>query len=222
MGCETYILTVTLDRAKKSINGLSQIVFKQTKSSRDSFQIDLQDGLIIDSVWLYKTSWTCKGADNRGTHNGEFTKPVRFFKEGNVWWVINECKEPDTSVNAFLNIWYHGTPRTAVNPPWDGGFIWMKDSVGKPWIAVACQALGASSWWPCKDYQGDEPDDGISIRINYIEKYKAVSNGKAPALDTLSTTLIQQRKRKSGGQSLLKNMIGTSATPSTPTMSPST
>ena len=55
-----------------------------------------------------------------------------------------------------LVIYYHGKPIVAKNPPWDGGFIYKKDKNGNPWDAVACQGLGASVWYPCKDYQGDD------------------------------------------------------------------
>ena len=30
-------------------------------------------------------------------------------------------------------------------------------------MSVACQGLGASVWYPCKDHQSDEPDNGASL-----------------------------------------------------------
>lgn len=81
-------------------------------------------------------------------------------------------KEEQSSVK----VWYRGNPRVAVNPPWDGGFSWEKDKNGKDWIGVSCQGLGASSWWPCKDHQSDEPD---SMRIVCSAKSpnKIIANG---------------------------------------------
>ncbi|MEE2700429.1 MAG: M1 family metallopeptidase [Bacteroidota bacterium] len=75
-----------------------------------------------------------------------------------------------------IKVWYKGSPRVAIHPPWDGGFSWEKDKNGKPWIGVSCQGLGASSWWPCKDHQSDEPD---SMRIVCAAKYpnKIIANG---------------------------------------------
>jgi hypothetical protein len=32
-------------------------------------------------------------------------------------------------------------------------------------MSVACQGLGASVWYPCKDYQGDEPDMQAHVAI---------------------------------------------------------
>ncbi|PYO40684.1 MAG: peptidase M1, partial [Gemmatimonadetes bacterium] len=57
-----------------------------------------------------------------------------------------------------LTVYYHGKPRVARRPPWDGGFIWAQDSLGHAWIATANEGLGASVWWPNKDYLADEPD----------------------------------------------------------------
>jgi hypothetical protein len=49
-----------------------------------------------------------------------------------------------------LTVFYGGKPKVAVNPPWDGGITWKKDSNGNPFIASSCQGLGASVWWPNK------------------------------------------------------------------------
>ncbi|MBC7921857.1 MAG: M1 family metallopeptidase, partial [Ferruginibacter sp.] len=66
--------------------------------------------------------------------------------------------------------------RPAVNPPWDGGFSWKKDSTGKPWVAVSCEGVGASLWWPCKDHPSDEPDS-VRIRCQVPSSLTCVANG---------------------------------------------
>ena len=66
----------------------------------------------------------------------------------------------------------------AVNPPWDGGWIWTKDSLGNPWMSVACQGLGASVWYPCKDIQSDEPDNGASLTMIVPDTLVAIANGR--------------------------------------------
>ena len=38
-----------------------------------------------------------------------------------------------------ITVYYHGKPRVAARPPWDGGFVWARDSLGSPWIATADQ-----------------------------------------------------------------------------------
>jgi aminopeptidase N len=47
-----------------------------------------------------------------------------------------------------ISFYYHGKPKEAVNPPWDGGFVWKKDNNGKPFIATAMQDIGAYHWFP--------------------------------------------------------------------------
>jgi aminopeptidase N len=62
-------------------------------------------------------------------------------------------------------------------PPWDGGWI-FKDAKGRPWMTVACQGLGASVWYPCKDHQSDEPDAGATLSIIVADTLVAVGNGR--------------------------------------------
>src|SRR5690606_24397353 len=73
---------------------------------------------------------------------------------------------------------FSGTPVAAKNPPWDGGWIWSKDSLGRPWMSVACQGRGASVWYPCKDHQSDEPDNGANLTIIVPDTLVAVGNGR--------------------------------------------
>ena len=143
----SYSLMIEFDTARGIIAGYNIVNFRVTDESRDSMQIDLQDGMSIRDM---------KQIDKDG-------KPLAFTRDGNVCWVKKPPGAWEKGRNYKIMVRFKGRPRTAVNPPWDGGFIWSRDSLGKPWIAVACQFLGASSWWPCKDYQGDEPDSGMSV-----------------------------------------------------------
>ena len=45
-------------------------------------------------------------------------------------------------------------------------------------MTVACQGLGASVWYPCKDHQSDEPDNGATLRITVADSLVAVGNGR--------------------------------------------
>ena len=51
-------------------------------------------------------------------------------------------------VSNVISYWYHGKPKEAVKPPWDGGFVWKTDSLGKPFIGTAMQDIGAYHWLP--------------------------------------------------------------------------
>jgi aminopeptidase N len=72
---------------------------------------------------------------------------------------------------------FGGAPRLAVNPPWDGGYQWVEDGAGEPWIATSNQGLGASIWWPNKDLQSEEPDSQRTA-ITVPDPMIAVSNGR--------------------------------------------
>ena len=43
---------------------------------------------------------------------------------------------------------------------------------------MACQGLGASIWWPCKDAQWEEPDSGMNMTYCVPKPYTCVSNGR--------------------------------------------
>ncbi|HEX8315076.1 MAG TPA: M1 family metallopeptidase, partial [Flavisolibacter sp.] len=79
---------------------------------------------------------------------------------------------------------YHGKPKEAINPPWDGGWVWAKDKQGRPWMSVACQGDGASLWYPCKDYWADEPDKGATLTITVPQNMVAVGNGRLTSKST--------------------------------------
>ena len=162
-----YYLEVTkIDIAAKSIAGVVDISLDVTGTPHDSMQIDLQEPMIIDKV-------SCNG------------KELDFTKEGNAWWVTNTFHNWKTGSNYHIRIAYHGVPRQAVNPPWDGGLSWTHDSTGNLWIAVSCQGLGASVWWPCKDAQWDEPDNGMELYFTVPKNFQCVSNGKLAGTQVL-------------------------------------
>lgn len=164
-----YDVSIRPDFATKSISGTTIIGFI-AKDSGLRMQIDLQTPLIVDSVT----------ADMTKVVQGNFTivdKRVNTERDGNVLWVDLPAPMKAGETNT-IRITYHGTPREAVHPPWDGGWIWKKDALGNPWMSVACQGLGASVWYPCKDHQSDEPDDGAALHITVPDSLQAVGNGR--------------------------------------------
>jgi aminopeptidase N len=155
-----YDITVQPDYANKTIRGVNIIRFFDEGAKM--MQVDLQEPMMIDSI---------------SSPSG----PLLFRREGNVYWValrdsnaMYKIKPGPSSITVF----FHGKPREALRPPWDGGWIWKKDKKGNPWMSVACQGLGASVWYPCKDYQGDEPDNGATLRMIVPDSLMAVGNGR--------------------------------------------
>ena len=159
-----YDVEVTPDYNRRSITGRTTIHYKIVQDTHtDYMQIDLQQPLKIDTIFY----------DNKLYINFP-GKP--YTNEGNVWLIPLPKAEKNT--NHSLTIVYSGTPRPAINPPWDGGWIWAKDERGRPWMSVACQGLGASVWYPCKDHQSDEPDNGASLTMNVPDTLVAIAGGK--------------------------------------------
>lgn len=157
---QSYDISVIPDYNNKTIAGDVVWKAKAVKTAQD-IQVDLQEPLIIDSVLI----WT----------NNKWEK-LDFTRSGNIALVKHQ-KNIGLQSDFSLWIFYHGKPREAIRPPWDGGWIWKKDSNGNPWVSVACQGLGASVWYPCKDHQSDEPDLGAALNI-YSPNNVAIANGR--------------------------------------------
>lgn len=122
---QKYDITIEPDFKKKSTIGKNIITYKVVKEEHSPYmQIDLQEPLRIDSI-IY---------NNR--------RKLSFIREGNVFHVKSK-KQPLNSINKIA-IYYHGKPRVAVRPPWDGGWTFTEDALGRPWMTVICQGLGAS------------------------------------------------------------------------------
>lgn len=159
-----YDVHVTPDFNNRSISGKTTIRYKVITNTRSEYlQIDLQNPLIVDSFYY-----------NNKLYINYPLKP--YYNRGNAWYI----PLPRTKKNEIhsLTVFYHGTPRPAITPPWDGGWIWQKDDKGRPWMSAAVQGLGASAWFPCKDHQSDEPDNGASLTITVPDTLVAVGNGR--------------------------------------------
>jgi aminopeptidase N len=159
-----YAVSVTPDYNKKTITGRTTIQYKVLPNQKtDYLQFDLQKPLMVDTIFY----------DDKLYIN---YPPKPYYAEGNAWHLPLPKAQPN-SIHT-ITIAYHGNPRVAVNPPWDGGWIFTKDAKGRPWMTVACQGLGASVWYPCKDHQSDEPDNGATITITVPDSLVAVGNGR--------------------------------------------
>ncbi|RYY18912.1 MAG: M1 family peptidase, partial [Chitinophagaceae bacterium] len=77
-----------------------------------------------------------------------------------------------------LTFYYSGKPLEAPRAPWQGGFVWKKDKNGKDFVGVAVQGTGSSLWFPSKDSQSDEPDEGCTIQVAVPNGLTEVSNGR--------------------------------------------
>jgi aminopeptidase N len=170
-----YNIQVTPDYESKSIKGCNQLSFKVVEDRKGrKMQIDLQQPMVIDSIIFNKEKL------NGLTRVGN----VYYLDFGNYnFSTVQQHAVGKKITQPSIKIFFHGTPREAINPPWDGGWIWGKDALGRPWMTVACQGLGASVWYPCKDHQSDEPDLGAMIQIKVPDTLVAVANGRLYSKD---------------------------------------
>ena len=151
-----YDLHVSINPADSSIHGWNGITYRVLNPAQE-MQIDLQEPLEVDSM----------------VQDGEH---LAYRRDGNAFFVTLTAPQY-TNDRKTVTVYYHGKPRAAKRPPWDGGLIWQHDSLGNTWVATACEGLGASVWWPNKDLLADEPDSQ-RIAITVPDPMVDVSNGR--------------------------------------------
>ncbi len=152
-----YDLTVIPDYAAQSVHGENAITFAALTDGQ-TLQIDLQEPIkLVSATWR--------------------KKPLAYTREGNVFHVRFPKTIKAGSVETVV-CRYEGIPKVAVRPPWGGGWIWNKDEKGRPWMTVADEGLGLSSWLPCKDHLYDEPDSGVVMHITCADSLMGIGNGR--------------------------------------------
>jgi len=151
-----YDLHTTVFPADSTISGWNGITYRVLTPATE-MQIDLQEPLVADSI----------------KQDGRI---LAWRRDGNAFFVTLTAPQ-QTGKLKTVTVWYHGKPRAARNPPWDGGLIWREDSLHNRWISTADEGLGASVFWPNKDYLADEPDSQ-RIAITVPKGMINVSNGR--------------------------------------------
>jgi aminopeptidase N len=151
-----YHLDVKFDIDQKFISGSNLFKFTATQDFTQ-LQFDLFANLKVEKV-VYKG------------------KELPYTREYNAVFVTFPTTIKKDSKDQFT-VYYSGNPTIAKHAPWDGGVVFTKDSVGNPWVATACQGVGASIWWPNKDHQYDEVDSAL-ISISVPTGLQDVSNGR--------------------------------------------
>ncbi|MBK9271881.1 MAG: M1 family metallopeptidase [Saprospiraceae bacterium] len=154
-----YDLRVKLDVDKKYISGSNEITMV-AGTDLTEIQIDLFDNMKITRISKDK-------------------KELKYLRMHNAVFVVCPLKKNESTK---VKIEFEGQPIIAKKAPWDGGFVWSQDSQGNPWVAIACEGIGASLWWPNKDHLSDEPDS-MDIRITVPKSLKAISNGALQSIE---------------------------------------
>ncbi|HEY0091280.1 MAG TPA: M1 family metallopeptidase, partial [Flavobacterium sp.] len=151
-----YGLDIKINPDEKTISGFNEIQFRVNENTT-RIQVDLFANMQVDSILL----------------DG---KNVTYLREFNA--VFINTGQLTANTEHKINFYYSGKPQAAKAAPWDGGFDWKKDQFGKPFAAVAVQGTGASLWYPCKDSQTDEPENGATVKVAVPNGLTAVSNGR--------------------------------------------
>lgn len=159
-----YDLDITINPEERTIVGYNDISFKVVENT-SKIQLDLFDNMKVDSIVWNKQKLT--------------------FKRDFDAVFINFTKELTQNTTEKVRFYYSGKPKVAKNAPWDGGFVFKKDSNKKDFIAVAVQGTGASLWFPVKDSQTDEPDNGASVKVAIPNGLMNVSNGRFKGSENL-------------------------------------
>ena len=147
-----YDLHVTIMPSDSVVRGWNAITYGVLAPSLD-MQIDLQAPLDIDSVVQ---------AGQRLAHR----------RDGSAFFVTFTAPQ-HPGAHHTLTVFYHGKYPEGGGTP----FFWAADSVGAAWVATSDELIGASSWWPLKDYPADEPDSQ-RIALTVPDPMIAVSNGR--------------------------------------------
>src|SRR4051812_46712622 len=131
-----YDLHVSVNPADSTIRGWNGITYRALRSGSE-MQIDLQPPLVVDSMvqdgqrLAYRRDSIAPPRGGRGGRGGRgSTNADTATRPGNAWFVTLPGSVAKGATKT-LTIWYHGAPRVAVRPPWDGGFGWGADSLGR-------------------------------------------------------------------------------------------
>ena len=164
-----YDLHVAIDPADSTIRGRNAISYRVLRPGRE-LQVDLMVPLEIDSI----------------VQDG---RRLAVRRDGNAFFTTMAAAQRAGEVRT-VTVHYHGRPQVAKRPPWEGGFSWKTDSLGRPWIVTTDQGMGASVWWPNKDTQADEPDSQ-RVALTVPRPLVDVSNGRlrrvTPNADSTTT-----------------------------------
>ncbi len=151
-----YQLDIAFNVKQKTIKGTVDIYFTALKNL-DTIQLNLRDNMKLNGIGFESANLT-------------------YTREANAVFVkFNRRIQANEKI--MIRVSYEGKPVIAPKPPWNGGFVWKKDALKKPWVGVACEKIGANTWWPLKDHNSDEPDSAL-MNFTVPEGLMCVSNGR--------------------------------------------
>lgn len=183
-----YDLNVTVDPSDSTVTGYVDIHFQMVHPG-NRIELALDPRMNLDSVeWVNpaqnpgvkpnpaadaeKGSTAISDPDRQA-----FTSDLSFTRtEDHRSFYVRFPATLQPGTTHQIRVRYGGKPRPALNPPWDGGFVWEETPSGEPWVGVATQTIGAWIWWPNKDHVSDKADS-VAINITMPDNLVVASNG---------------------------------------------
>ncbi|MGD9486940.1 MAG: M1 family aminopeptidase [Calditrichaceae bacterium] len=135
----------------QGIRGRVTVNLDITVANLESVDLNLADGMLVDSVFNENTKTSFTRGDDLLT-----VSLSRNFTQGEA-----------TSVTVY----YHGNPEST-----GFGAFGFTEYNSKPLIWSLSEPYGARAWWPCKDAPADKADS-VDIRFTVPDPMIAVSNG---------------------------------------------
>lgn len=155
-----------VDPAVRYISGKVTSYIKSTVTQLDTFEFDLHQVLLVDSVIHDNTS-------------------IPFSRKDNKIFIPLDVALNKNQIDS-ISIYYQGVP-----PFSNFGSFATDKRAGNltPVLWTLSEPYGAMEWWPCKQSLSDKIDS-IDVLVTTPEKYRTASNGLLVSED------IQNQKRK--------------------------
>jgi len=153
-----YRLNLYLDYDRRYISGIVRVEGRATKDSLQSFFLDMQDVLTLDSV-------TTEGKRTEARHYNdkiEITLPRKIGGEEKF----------------AVDVYYHGTPGSSGFESFE---FTTHFATSDPIIWSLSEPYGASDWFPVKDTPADKADSS-EVWITADSFFVSVSNGTLEAV----------------------------------------
>ncbi len=146
-----YKLDLTLNYVSGSLDGTARMDAVPAAGSLNSFFLDLNNKLNVDSVVSGNAALTFTHQDNKLN-----VTLSRTYQQGERFSII---------------VYYHGVPAS------NGfGSIEFGSHNGSPAIWTLSEPYGARDWWPCKDNPDDKADSS-QVNLTCADNLIPVSNG---------------------------------------------
>ncbi len=156
-----YSLDLKVDPSDSTVSGSVDITFRIVQPT-NVIELALDPRLQISKIeWL--------------SSDREIAGFTHLENDKRLFITFPETLQAETI--SAVRVSYSGQPKAAVNPPWDGGFVWERTPSGEPWVGVATQTNGAWIWWPNKDHPSDKADS-VAINLTMPDNLTVASNGR--------------------------------------------